>query len=62
PIRWVPNEILCEIFVVAKADEPEPLGTGVGAVVTQVCARWRNIACAHPRLWSTFSFPPFAPH
>ncbi|KAJ6589247.1 hypothetical protein B0H19DRAFT_234252 [Mycena capillaripes] len=59
PIRRIPDDILGAIFVAAKAGEPDRVGTGVSAVVTQVCARWRNVACAHPRFWSAFAFPLF---
>ncbi|KAJ7479432.1 hypothetical protein B0H11DRAFT_1275995 [Mycena galericulata] len=59
PIRWIPDDILTEIFVSAKAGEPECVGTGIAPLVTQVCARWRNVACGHPRLWSSFTFSLF---
>jgi hypothetical protein len=59
PIRWVPDEILTEIFVAAKDGEHDLVGTGIASVVTRVCARWRHVACAYPRLWSSFIFPLF---
>ncbi|KAJ7732447.1 hypothetical protein B0H16DRAFT_1581501 [Mycena metata] len=62
PIRRVPIDILTEIFAAAQADEPVMIGTGAGALVAQVCARWRTVAHAHPRLWSSFSFPLFGGH
>ncbi|KAJ7358152.1 hypothetical protein DFH08DRAFT_1043028 [Mycena albidolilacea] len=55
PIRWVPDDILAEIFVAATSGEPDRVGRGIGWLVTQVCASWRNVACALPCLWSTFT-------
>ncbi|KAJ7892236.1 hypothetical protein B0H13DRAFT_2276841 [Mycena leptocephala] len=59
PIRRIPNEILADIFVAAKDGEPDRIGTGIASIVTRVCARWRNVACTHPRLWSDFACPLF---
>lgn len=35
------------------------LGHGARPVFPRVCARWKHIACDHPVLWSSFSFPIF---
>ncbi|KAJ7442352.1 hypothetical protein B0H11DRAFT_494505 [Mycena galericulata] len=60
PIRRIPTDILIDIFVCAKEDEPLPLGTGVGPLFARVCDRWRDVACSYPLLWSSFSFRLFA--
>ncbi|KAJ7445505.1 hypothetical protein B0H11DRAFT_2203352 [Mycena galericulata] len=59
PIRRIPTDILIDIFVCAKEDEPQRLGTGVGPLFARVCGRWRDVACSYPLLWSSFSFPLF---
>ncbi|KAJ7168851.1 hypothetical protein C8R46DRAFT_1092657 [Mycena filopes] len=59
PIRRVPDDILIEIFAAVTAGELEPVGTGFASILAQVCARWRGVACNHPHLWSSFSFPAF---
>ncbi|KAJ6517311.1 hypothetical protein C8R47DRAFT_1312837 [Mycena vitilis] len=54
PVRQMPTEILCRIFLAARkplaymelAHPPWYLG--------QVCKRWREIALALPLLWSSF--------
>ncbi|KAF8217923.1 hypothetical protein K438DRAFT_1952785 [Mycena galopus ATCC 62051] len=58
PIRRIPAEVLSEIFASAK-DGEDPIGTGITTLVTQVCSRWRNIACESPLLWSSFALPLF---
>jgi hypothetical protein len=53
PIRRIP-----EIFVSAMSGGPHYLpGLEILWLVTQVCVRWRNVACAHPGLWSSFRVP-----
>ncbi|KAJ7168850.1 hypothetical protein C8R46DRAFT_1218236 [Mycena filopes] len=62
PIRRVPADILTEIFLAAQPDLDElsrPMDTGIGTLVSRVCAFWRTVAHTRPRLWSTFAFPLF---
>ncbi|KAJ7491781.1 hypothetical protein B0H11DRAFT_2191235 [Mycena galericulata] len=56
-IRFIPTEILLEIFM-AAASQPEGIqrvGQGLVPILAQVCADWRVVACDHPALWSSFS-------
>ncbi|KAJ7838882.1 hypothetical protein B0H13DRAFT_1911538 [Mycena leptocephala] len=57
PSSLFPTEILVDIFVAAMPVEVEPIGNSIGALFAQVCSRWRDIASAERRLWSSFSFP-----
>ncbi|KAK7057937.1 hypothetical protein R3P38DRAFT_1190073 [Favolaschia claudopus] len=60
PIRRIPDDVLSEIFAavtVEKLEEPCRIGTGAGVLLTQVCSRWRRVACDHPRLWTSFILP-----
>ncbi|KAJ7454534.1 hypothetical protein B0H11DRAFT_2068889 [Mycena galericulata] len=61
PTSLFPTEILGDIFVAAMPAEVEPIGNSIGALFAQVCSRWREIASAERRLWSSFSFPLWGP-
>ncbi|KAJ7652603.1 hypothetical protein B0H17DRAFT_872971, partial [Mycena rosella] len=54
PIRYLPSEILCLIFLMTVP----PLRTleipRAPWVLGQICRRWRDIAVALPMLWSSF--------
>ncbi|TEB39402.1 hypothetical protein FA13DRAFT_1784166 [Coprinellus micaceus] len=59
PIRWLPNEILREIFIrtlpsshnASLSPRESPL------LLMQISPRWRYIAASTPRLWSTIHIP-----
>ncbi|KAL0576982.1 hypothetical protein V5O48_004992 [Marasmius crinis-equi] len=59
PIHRLPSEVLLEIFV--RHCEQNSLGgydckyLPAACTVSSVCGRWREIAIAAPRLWSSFT-------
>ncbi|KAI0299845.1 hypothetical protein BC826DRAFT_993688 [Russula brevipes] len=57
PISHLPPEILAAIFLFLS---PSVWNRGINLLewlsVTHVCHRWRDIALAHPRLWSHINF------
>lgn len=66
PIRKLPMEILQEVFMYClPPSEREfsgaPNGVESPMVLTRVCAQWRQVALATPRLWDTLlmRFPSF---
>ncbi|KAJ7644643.1 hypothetical protein FB45DRAFT_1021397 [Roridomyces roridus] len=50
PIRNVPAELLVEVFQIASAEATFWLDPVL--VISHVCAHWRWLACATPRLWA----------
>ncbi|KAJ7096990.1 hypothetical protein C8R43DRAFT_1141602 [Mycena crocata] len=54
-LSQIPPEILGEIFVAAKDDGLQPVGTGILPVISSVSAEWRTVACQYPALWTSFS-------
>jgi hypothetical protein len=61
PIPRVPADVLITIFMAAKAEEIEPIGTGVGPLVSRVYGEWRAVACSYHALWTAFSLSAFGP-
>ncbi|KAK7057914.1 hypothetical protein R3P38DRAFT_1189516 [Favolaschia claudopus] len=60
PIRRIPDDILLEILLAVKSDEPTRVGSRDDWwVLMEVCSRWRHAVCSHPRFWSTFTLPLF---
>ncbi|KAJ7138106.1 hypothetical protein C8R44DRAFT_555779, partial [Mycena epipterygia] len=61
PIRRLPPEILCEIFMAHSSSSPQPhssagekknISKSDLLLVSHVCAQWRTLALGTPRLWS----------
>jgi hypothetical protein len=54
-VRTLPHDILSEIFIAGLSGRPEVvfMRRSWPYVVSQVCSRWRKIACATPALWSS---------
>ncbi|KAJ3718469.1 hypothetical protein C8R42DRAFT_585997, partial [Lentinula raphanica] len=54
PIRRLPIETMAEIFMHCLPTHRFPIRSLKEAplLLTMVCRRWREIAMAHPRLWS----------
>lgn len=50
PIRKLPVELLTEIFLLAVDTTEDWFASAL--VVSQVCAHWRQVACATPHLWN----------
>ncbi|PPR01699.1 hypothetical protein CVT24_001527 [Panaeolus cyanescens] len=66
-IRFIPDEVLGQIFISCLSfDDPYP-GTGhpdcPPVLLTHVCRRWRNVAVSTPELWNRISviLPPIYP-
>ncbi|KAF7375617.1 hypothetical protein MSAN_00450500 [Mycena sanguinolenta] len=58
PVRCVPEELICEIFVQVLWSEcannsrlPQPWHLG------HICQSWRRAALSYPRLWTSITFP-----
>ncbi|KAK7442983.1 hypothetical protein VKT23_015927 [Stygiomarasmius scandens] len=53
--RQIPSEILSEIFLHCLPTEHHPIRSVHGAplLLTRVCKRWREVAFATPKLWSS---------
>ncbi|KAF9069521.1 hypothetical protein BDP27DRAFT_1175860, partial [Rhodocollybia butyracea] len=61
PIRRLPHEILCEIFLYCCSPndirDGEP---GAALIISSVCFRFREVAISYSALWSNLEvfFPP----
>lgn len=63
PVRYVPSEVLSEIFIWClprvdpndEFDENIFLDDGVPLLLAEICSRWRAIALSTPQLWTTIS-------
>lgn len=66
PVARIPPELLSEIFLCFRDSSTRPSREYVQKMswisITHVCARWRNVALADPRLWNTINlrFPDLA--
>ncbi|KAJ7589837.1 hypothetical protein C8J56DRAFT_585009 [Mycena floridula] len=64
PIRRLPNDILCEIFLSSiKGEQVEDQETTLDPslmhwVLPRVCSQWRSVGLSFPRLWSTVRVSP----
>ncbi|KAJ7138092.1 hypothetical protein C8R44DRAFT_547135, partial [Mycena epipterygia] len=68
PVRRLPPEILCEIFMAysspstqarTPADEKKKISKSDVLLVSHVCTQWRIIALGTPRLWSDIAVDVF---
>ncbi|KAG2013095.1 hypothetical protein CC2G_010033 [Coprinopsis cinerea AmutBmut pab1-1] len=58
PVSRVPDEILCEIFMLcAQIWTERPNGPKPWIAVTHVSRRWRTVALNYPNFWSTIYDP-----
>jgi hypothetical protein len=56
PIRRIPPEMLCEMFMHCLVDGPNSFDvTKAPLHLTFVCSKWRRVAISSPRLWSYIS-------
>ncbi|KAJ7106445.1 hypothetical protein C8R43DRAFT_906192, partial [Mycena crocata] len=62
PVLTLPNEIVAEIFLHFLPDYPEcpsPTGLFSPTILTHICRKWREIACATPSLWRAIQYPVY---
>ncbi|TFK73193.1 hypothetical protein BDN72DRAFT_835225 [Pluteus cervinus] len=60
PWKHLPNELLQRVFLFLPLDHPPciPFSRRAAPIqVTQVCARWREVAFATPSIWQKFKCP-----
>ncbi|KAF7312561.1 F-box domain-containing protein [Mycena indigotica] len=52
PIRWIPDELLCEVFAQCVNEDEKKADFSFSLTrVIRVCRRWRNAALSCPSLW-----------
>ncbi|KAF9071261.1 hypothetical protein BDP27DRAFT_1322624 [Rhodocollybia butyracea] len=52
PIRRVPNEILCQIFLYSCGENDMNNERPAALIISSVCTRFRELAISYPALWS----------